>query len=59
VHPKVVQERLGHASIQITLITYSHTVEGLQKRAAESFDNVLIKDKKNKLDTELKELIEE
>jgi len=24
VHPKIVQERLGHASIQITLDTYSH-----------------------------------
>ncbi len=24
IHPKIVQERLGHASIQITLNTYSH-----------------------------------
>jgi len=29
VHPKVVQERLGHASIQITLDTYSHVVPRL------------------------------
>ena len=28
VHPKVVQERLGHASIQITLDTYSHLPPG-------------------------------
>lgn len=28
VHPKVVQERLGHASIQITLDTYSHVIPG-------------------------------
>ena len=30
VHPKIVQERLGHASIQITLDTYSHVAPGLQ-----------------------------
>jgi integrase len=32
IHPKVVQERLGHANIGITLDTYSH---GLDKEAAE------------------------
>lgn len=41
VHPKVVQERLGHASIQITLDTYSHVVPGLQEAAAKSFDKLL------------------
>jgi len=34
VHPKVVQERLGHASIQITLDTYSHVMPGMQEDAA-------------------------
>jgi integrase len=34
VHPKVVQERLGHASIGITLDTYSHIVPGMQEAAA-------------------------
>jgi integrase len=34
VHPKVVQERLGHASIQITLDTYSHVMPGMQAEAA-------------------------
>jgi integrase len=34
VHPKVVQERLGHASIQITLDTYSHVMPGMQADAA-------------------------
>jgi len=38
VHPKVVQERLGHTSIQITLDTYSHIVKGMQAHAAEAFD---------------------
>lgn len=40
-HPKIVQERLGHASIQITLDTYSHVAPGLQEAAAESFDKLL------------------
>ena len=34
VHPKIVQERLGHASIQITLDTYSHVAPGLQEEEA-------------------------
>jgi integrase len=41
VHPKIVQERLGHASIQMTLDTYSHVAPGLQQAAAESFDKLL------------------
>ena len=39
VHPKVVQERLGHSSIQITLDTYSHVAQGLQEAAAKRFDD--------------------
>jgi integrase len=35
VHPKVVQERLGHANIGVTLDTYSHVVAGLHEDAAE------------------------
>jgi integrase len=35
VHPKVVQERLGHANIAITLDTYSHVTAGLHEEAAE------------------------
>jgi integrase len=34
VHPKVVQERLGHASISITLGIYSHVAPTMQKEAA-------------------------
>ena len=55
VHPKIVQERLGHASIQITLDTYSHVAPGLQEAAAESFDK-LVSPKYN--DTCENELIE-
>lgn len=35
VHPKVVQERLGHSSISITLDTYSHAIPAMQEDAAE------------------------
>jgi len=41
IHPKIVQERLGHASISMTLDTYSHVAPGLQQAAAESFDRLL------------------
>ncbi len=40
-HPKVVQERLGHGSIQITLDAYSHVAPGLQQAVAEKFDEVV------------------
>jgi integrase len=29
-HPKYVQDLLGHASISITLDTYSHFIEGME-----------------------------
>lgn len=35
VHPKVVQERLGHANISITMDTYSHVLPDMQESAAE------------------------
>ena len=38
VHPKVVSERLGHASIGIALDTYSHVMPGMQEEAAEKID---------------------
>jgi integrase len=36
VHPRVVQERLGHANIGITLGTYSHVTPSLHSDAAEA-----------------------
>ncbi|MDD5189861.1 MAG: tyrosine-type recombinase/integrase [Dehalococcoidales bacterium] len=42
IHPKVVQERLGHSSIQITLDTYSHVAPGMQTAAAKRFDEILL-----------------
>jgi len=40
VHPKIVSERLGHASIGITLDTYSHVLPSLQNDAADAFDTL-------------------
>ncbi len=34
VHPKVVSERLGHATVSITLDTYSHAIPAMQESAA-------------------------
>jgi integrase len=34
IHPKVVSERLGHATISITLDTYSHAIPAMQEEAA-------------------------
>jgi integrase len=41
IHPKIVQERLGHATISTTLDLYSHVSPGLQQAAAENFDKLL------------------
>lgn len=35
IHPKVVQERLGHSTVSITLDRYSHVVDGMDHDAAE------------------------
>jgi len=34
ISPKVVQERLGHSSVSITLDIHSHTIPSLQEDAA-------------------------
>lgn len=41
VHPRIVQERLGHSTISVTLDTYSHVSPGLQEAAAKRFDDAL------------------
>jgi integrase len=41
IHPKIVQERLGHADISLTLNTYSHVMHGMQEEAAIKLDEVL------------------
>jgi integrase len=38
IHPKIVQERLGHSTIAITLDLYSHVIGTLQEDAAARLD---------------------
>lgn len=40
IHPKIVQERLGHSSIEMTLDIYSHVMPGIQEAAAKRFDDI-------------------
>lgn len=44
-NPKVVSERLGHASIVLTLDTYSHVLPNMQEKATEKLDQILTKKK--------------
>lgn len=41
VHPKIAQERLGHATVAITLDLYSHVLPGMQAEAASRVDQAL------------------
>jgi integrase len=41
VHPKFVQELLGHASVSITLDTYSHMLPGMGGEAADAMEEAL------------------
>ena len=40
INPKIVQERLGHSSIILTLDTYSHLVPDIQKEAVNALDSL-------------------
>ena len=54
VHPKIVQERLGHSTIATTLDIYSHVAPGLQEAAAKSFDRVLLSPQKEAVESDWK-----
>lgn len=41
INPKIVQERLGHSDISLTLNTYSHVLPHMQEEAAEKMDELL------------------
>ena len=43
VNAKVVQQRLGHADVSITLNTYTHVLPEMDKKAADTLDELLIK----------------
>jgi integrase len=41
VHPKLVQETLGHSSYQLTMDTYSHMIPALRNEVADRMDEIL------------------
>jgi len=41
VNPKIVSERLGHASVTLTLDTYSHILPDMQKEASSKLESIL------------------
>jgi integrase len=41
VHPKIVSERLGHASVTLTLDVYSHVMPGMQEDATIQLEQLL------------------
>jgi integrase len=41
INPKLVQERLGHSSIALTLDTYSHVIPSLQEEVARRMDDLM------------------
>jgi integrase len=43
VHPKIVQEMLGHATVAITLDTYSHVLPGIGDQAALAMEDALLR----------------
>lgn len=40
-NPKVVSERLGHASITLTMDTYSHVIPDMQQGASDKLEQML------------------
>jgi len=42
IHPKVVSERLGHATVSFTLDVYSHAIPAMQEEAAERIAGLVL-----------------
>jgi len=42
VHPSIVANQLGHASVRTTLDIYSHSIPALQEAAATKFDDIVM-----------------
>lgn len=42
VHPKLVQETLGHSSYQLTMDTYSHMIPALRTEVADRMDDIFL-----------------
>lgn len=41
IHPKMVQEMLGHSSISLTLDIYSHVIPGMQREIADRMQELI------------------
>jgi len=41
VHPKVVSERLGHATVAFTMDIYSHAIPALEAKAAQTIADLV------------------
>lgn len=41
VNPKIVQERMGHSSIKVTMDTYSHVLPDMQQQAIDALSKIL------------------
>ena len=48
IHPEIVQERLGHATIAVAVDTYSHVLPGMQEAAAVRFDEGFTREQANR-----------
>jgi integrase len=40
-HPRIVQERLGHSDVSMTLNRYSHVTQSMQREAADRLEKLL------------------
>ncbi|MUG46414.1 tyrosine-type recombinase/integrase [Paenibacillus woosongensis] len=42
IHPKIVQERLSHSSITVTIDTYSHVLPNLQETVLKNYGSSIL-----------------
>jgi integrase len=45
-NPKIIQERLGHSRVQVTLDTYTHFSIQMQRNSAKKFEDKILKSTK-------------
>jgi integrase len=58
-HPKVIQTRLGHSSIQVTLDLYGHLFEGLDEAAAGRLDETFAANRADQIRTKTDQTVVE
>ena len=47
IHPKVVQELLGHSTISMTMDTYSHVIPSMQQGAMDKWNDLFKESKED------------